>query len=330
MPRCDGCGERASCARAGAPRPEYPRCRAALRGVDVERTAALLRSLAGTAGASGGAVRSLEGTLIDRFRRDRLTFSDVLEASFSCADSDPARLYRFSYAFPGLREDPAGVAATLLDFCRPFGPKAEHAARTVLRAAKAPAVAQLLFGFADDGAGAFRVKLYLQFHARAPAAALDLAERLLGRRLDDLPAPRSLHLLCLDLSAGGLAGAKLYLAHERLRLADVASRVGPVPLAAALAELGVSELRDVLAIHRLAGPGDAGVARPAEIDFSLPDNDCSGPTSARSRPSDSLLEASPEIAALFASFQIAVRRISGSVGAGDKLNVYYVLTEVAS
>ncbi len=329
LPRCYGCGSRDACARTATARPEYPSCLTPLRGVDAERTTALLRWLARASGVDADAVLSLEGALIDRFRRDRLQFSDVLEASFSC-DAAGAHLYRFSYAFPGLRADPEGVAAALLDLCRPFGPHAEDAARTVLRATRLGAVAQLLFGFAHDGAAGSRVKLYLQFHARAQAAAIELAARILGRRLDDLPAPRRLHLLCLDLGARGLAGAKLYLAHERIALADLPARVGPAPLAAALGELGVVELRDVLAIHRLAGPGDGGLARAAEIDFSLPDNALRWDDVRALPPVRSLLARSPEVAELWASFRLAARRVSGSVGAGDKLNVYYVLTEVAA
>ena len=349
-PQCEGCGSRDACASTGALRPEYPRCRTPLRGVDVDRTAALFAWLARVSagltpsepcldGAASGpkprarfagpfdapAVRALEHAVLARFRRDRVVFSDVLEASWSC-DREGAHLYRFSYAFPGFHADPEGVAATLLDFCRPFGAGAEGACRTVLRAARSRAVAQILFGFADDGGGRSRVKLYLQFHAHQAAAALDLAGGMLGMRLRPQPgAP--LHLLCLDLGARGLAGAKLYFAMDRLRVDDVASPVGAVPLAAALAELGVSELRGVLAIHRVAGPGDGGLARPVEIDFSLRDNDLLW-DDVRALPSiAALLDRSPEISALAASFRLAVRRLSLSVQ-GDKLNGYYVLTEV--
>ena len=329
MPRCEGCGSRDACAALGAPRPEYPRCRSPLRGVDVGRAAALFAWLARRDGAPSEARAALEGAVIDRFRRDRLVFSDVLEASFSC-DPEGAHLDRFSYAFPGFRADPAGVAATLLGLCRPFGAPAIDACHTALRAARSRAVAQPLFGFADDGGGRSRAKLYLQFHAHEAAAALDLAGRLLGRRLDARLAARGpLHLLCLDIGARGLTSAKLYFALDRLRLDAFPARVGPVPLVAALAFLGVSELRNVLAIHRIAGRDDEGLAHPVEVDFSLPDNDLRWQDVRALPPVQALLAPRPEVAALEASFGIAVRRISGSVGEGHKLNVYYVLTELA-
>ncbi len=202
-PRCAGCGSRDACAAIGALRPEYPRCRTPLRGVDLGRTAALFAWLARAGGVEAPEVRALEGAVVERFGRDRLVFSDVLEASFSC-DRDGGHLYRFSYAFPGFRADPAGVGATLLDFCRPFGPHVEDACRAVLRAARSRAVAQPRFGFAQDGAGRFRVKLYLQVHAAEAAAGRDLAGRMLGRRLPEgLAAGAPLHLLCFDLGAGG-------------------------------------------------------------------------------------------------------------------------------
>jgi hypothetical protein len=297
--------------------------------VDVERAAALLAWLRRAAGVAAETAGALEGAVIDRLRRDHLRYSDVLEASFSC-DREGAHLYRFSYAFPGLRADPEGVAATLRDFCRPFGPPVEEACGAVLRAARSRAVAQILFGFAHDGGRGFRVKLYLQFHAGEAAAALELAGRMIGRRLDDLRPGGPLHLLGLDFGGPGgrgLAGAKLYFAIDRIRIDALATRIGPVPLAAALAELGVSELRDVLAIHRVAGRDDDGLARPVEIDFSLPDNDLRWDDVRAIPPVQTLLARSPAVADLTAGFRVAVRRVSGSVGAGEKLNVYYVLAE---
>ncbi len=275
----------------------------------------------------GAEVRALQDAVIERFRRDRLVYSDVLEMSFSC-DRQGAHLHRFSYAFPGLRADPAGVAATLLAFSRPFGPHAEEAARTALRAARERAVEQLLFGFAHDGGGRSRVKLYLQLQAREAPAALDLASRMLGMRLQDRVANSGpLHLLCLDLGPRGLAGAKLYFVLDRLRLDEGHGAGGPRPAGGRAVELGITELRDVLAIHRVAGPDDGGLDRPAEIDFSLPDNDLRWADVRALPPVEALLARSPAVAALESSFRLAVRRISGSVGSGDKLNAYYVLTE---
>ncbi len=92
---------------------------------------------------------------------------------------------------------------------------------------------------------------------------------------------------------------------DRVRLGDLAARVGPVPLAAALAGIGVSELRDVLAIHRVEGRDDAGLERPVEIDFSLPDNGLRWEDVRRLAPVKDLLDGSPAIAELEASFRLA-------------------------
>jgi hypothetical protein len=188
-----------------------------------------------------------------------------------------------------------------------------------------------LFGYAHgDGGTDARPKLYLQFLANEPARALDLAGRMLGRSLESLERPGPLHLLCLDVGTGGLAAAKLYFSIDRIPLDEVPSRVGPVPLLAALKDLGVVELRQLLAIHRLRGPDDAGVARPAEVDFSLEDNDLRW-IDVRPLPAvRAHLDRSPTlevIEELQSSFRLAVRRISGSVGDGSKLNVYYGLNE---
>src|SRR6185437_7650352 len=96
-------------------------------------------------GAGAGPASALERAVIDRFRRDRLVYSDVLEHSFSC-ERGGGYVYRYSYAFPGHQRDPQGVAATVLAFCRPFGAPAEQACRAVLRAAQARAVTQVIFG----------------------------------------------------------------------------------------------------------------------------------------------------------------------------------------
>jgi hypothetical protein len=316
---------------AGALRPEYPACRTPLRGVDPARTAELLAWLARADGAAAPSVQALQAAVVERFRRDRLAYSDVLEGSFTCDDRD-ARLHRFSYAFPGFRADPAGVASAIGRFCRPFGRAAEEACVTVIRAAKSKAVAQLLFGFASDGGGRSRVELHLQFHGWEAPAALVVAGQMLGVPLGDrLGVFGPLHQLCLDVGPRGLVAAKLYSVIERLRLDDVAVRVGPVPLADALRELGVTELQNVRAIHRLRGPGEAGILRPSEIAFSLQDNDLRWADVRRLPPVRALLDRHPAIGELEASFRLAVQRVSGSV-AGDrgraKLTVYHVLTEV--
>jgi hypothetical protein len=260
-----------------------------------------------------------------QFARDRLVFSDVLEMSFSC-DPSGDHVYRFSYAFPGFRDDEAGVSATLLAWCELFGPQAAEACRTVLRAARSRVVTQPLFGFAYDSGGP-RVKLYLQFDDSGPRAALDLASRILSRPLRDLESAGRLHLLCLDLGERGLAGAKLYFVRDHLPLAALEAEVGPVPLVSALADLGVTALRDLLLIHRTTGPEDDGLMRASEVDFSLPDNDVLWSDVRRLPHVNAHLARSPHLAELASAFRLAMRRVSGSVGDGRKLNVYYTLAE---
>jgi hypothetical protein len=291
--------------------------------------AALLAWLARVSGAHSPAVTTLGEAVIDRFARDRTLFSDILEMSFSC-DARGEHLYRFSYAFPGFRGDETSVSSSLLAFCHPFGPRAVEAAQTTLRAARSPAVAQILFGFAHDAgeAGqAWRVKFYLQFADRAGSAALKLATRILGPQLGGLSRAGRLHLMCLDVGEHGLAAAKLYFVQDRLALDAMAATVGDVPLLGALADLGVSSLRDVLTIHRVAGPEDAAFLRASEVDFSLPDNDLLWDDVRRLPYVKAHLARSPALTELAAGFKLATRRVSGSVGDGRKLTVYYTLAE---
>jgi hypothetical protein len=291
--------------------------------------AALLGWLARASGADSAAVTTLGEAVIDRFSRDRDVFSDVLEMSFSC-DETGGHLYRFSYAFPGFRGDEAGTSSSLLAFSDPFGPRAVEAARTTLRAARSPAVAQILFGFAHDAGSpghSFRVKFYLQFEDAAGNAALNLAARMLGPQLRGLSQAGRLHLMCVDVGEHGLAAAKLYFVQDRLALSAVGATVGDVPLVAALADLGVTSLRDVLTIHRVTGPEDETFLRPSEVDFSLLDNDLLW-DDVRALPHvKARLAETPALTDLAEAFKLATRRLSGSVGDGRKLNVYYTLAE---
>ena len=327
MPRCESCSLRHDCEARGALREEYPACRAPLRNVDLLRTSTLLDWLARRAGAVDDATRALQAPLLARYAEDCGERPDVLEPSFSC-DPTGAHVYRFSYGFPTLRRQRAEVERTVLTLSAPLGAHVVAAARTVLRAARSPAVEQVLFGYAHgEGGATARPKLYLQFLPGAPAGALALAGRMLGTPLDSLERLGPLHLLCLDVGSAGLSAAKLYFSIDRIAVDDVPSRIGPVPLVAALEELGVAELRHLLAIHRLRGPDDAAAARAVEVDFSLEDNDLRW-LDVRALPLvRAQLERSQTLGELQTSFRLAVRRISGSVGDGSKLNVYYGLNE---
>jgi hypothetical protein len=299
-----------------------------VRGVDQGRVRELFGWLARRAGGGGPTAAALEQAVFARFARDHVRRFNVLEPSLSC-DATGVRLYRFSYSLPDVAADPAGTAETLLALGRPFGPAVEDACRRVLRAARDRAVEQVIFGYADDGGGRSRVKLYLQFRAGAREAGLSLAGRLLARALEPALADAgALHLVGLDLGAHGLAGAKLYFLQDRVSPAWLAARAGRAPLVEALAEAGVAELRDVLTIHRLEGPDDDG-RRPAEIDLSLADNDLLWSEVRALPPIGELLARHPVVGELESTFDLCVRRVSASLGDAGKLNVYYVLMEAA-
>lgn len=321
--QCDGCGQYEACSQRGAALPTYPTCRAPLRGIDVARAAALLAHLGGDERADD--VRALERVLIERLRRDTQRYSDVFEPSFSC-DTSGSHLYRFSYAFPAFAKDTRGAVSTILAMCQPFGPVIVEAYRSALRAVTSPAVSQPLWGFAEDGEGQRRVKLYLQFHPEKSAAALALACKMLGLRLDGAVAGE-LHLLGLDFGAHGLMGAKLYFVQEELALRDVPARFGAIPVVEALALLGVERLRNVLSIHRVAGPG--ALSQASEVDFALAENELRWRDVRALAPVRALRSQHREIDVLEERFRLVVRRLSTSVGSADKLTAYYCLAEQA-
>lgn len=325
--RCEGCGARDTCAARGAVLPEYPRCQVPIRGVDLQRTAELFAWMRGASGigADAGDIAEMEAAVIDRLRRDRVVFSDVLEPSFACGPSG-TRFYRFSYAFPALGAERGGTGDALGRLCRPFGPAAGAACASALRASQAGIVEQLLFGF-EGGAATRKVKLYVQFRSAAGARALALAERVLGCRLE-IAAAGPLHLLGVDVGEHGLAAAKLYFMEPRVDLRPGAGGA-KVPLFAELAAAGVEVLRDVLWIHRMDRPCDDGVRRPSDVDFSLLDNDLLWSDLAALPSVRGHVERTPAIEELLVRFRVYVRRVSASIGGAERLTAYYALREVA-
>lgn len=328
--RCATCAAGPRCERLGRTEPEYPRCFLPLRATDLRRVEELFAWCARRqAVADDPRITALLRALIDRFRRDRAAFSDILEPSVSW-DSSGFHLLRFSYSFPGFRADEIGVATSLLAFCEPFGDAARRECKRLLRATSHPSVDHPLFGIAHDGASGVRVKLYLQFkRGTERGAPLEIAGRLLGRPdlRQSLPEGSALHLLGVDIGPSGLSAAKLYLVHEELGMNEIDERIGPSEITSALRETGVQRLRGVLAIHRLESPDDPRLGAPAEVDFSLPDNDlrwsdlCALPLLQR------VIDPSGPLAQLTASFRIGARRVSAPVGPFKKLNLYYVLAE---
>jgi hypothetical protein len=310
---------------------------------DPARHRALFHRLASSLGPLDAPAAAMIETVLARFDRDRATVSEVLEPSVS-HDAEGWHLLRFSYAFHGYRRDTAGAAASTLDFVRPFGDDAVAFAAPILRIAEEePSVWQLMFGYAADAPGRARLKLYLQFSDDSGAAALALTDRVLpGLHAAERFADRRLHLLGVDFEGGELRGAKLYFVEPRTPLGiethmdnGAPTPRGRVALFDELAQRGITELRDVLWIHRvtpLATGALQGGDHAVEVDFSLADNELRWselielPSIARHRTPDSPL------VALERDFRLAIRRLSVPVADGadaaDKLNVYYMLAEV--
>jgi len=330
-PMCPTCGEQSACRASGQVKDDYPRCHRPLLGTSLDRVADLLAWWNRFHGCGGDSrLGDLQRALLTRLATDRMRFSEVFEPSWS-HDGDGWHFWRFSYAFPGFRNDPTSDMRDLLAFCRPFGDELTGQVRTLLSPVLDPAVFLPLLGLAYDTPTSWRVKLYLQFRDDAGDEPLRVASRLTGRTdLHRLFRKRSLHLVGIDLGAHGIAGAKLYFLQPRIPSRDVPRGGRPVELIEYLTNAGLDELRNLLVIHRMRRRDDPYLENPAELDFALQDNDlcwedlAASPTLRKVRRGES---PSP-LATLESGFRIGVRRISVSVGGTEKLTVYYVPTEV--
>lgn len=256
--------------------------------------------------------RELTDAVLARFSSDRREYSDILEWSL-CEDTNGIDLARFSYAFPGYGRTPREITHAVVSWSEGVGAAAGRAARSVMRAARHAAVEQVLVGYAHGAGAPSRAKLYLQFRSTAGKAALQLAHAVLGTNRPTQSDRLPLHLMGLDVGAGGLAGAKLYFV-ERER----GPRFGAWP----------TPLENTLRIHRLRGPDDPGFETPSEIDFSLPENDLTWTELANTPLLAPFALARRRLEELGAAFRLRVRRVSLSLGGSPKLNVYYVLDEV--
>jgi hypothetical protein len=254
--------------------------------------------------------RALTQAVLARFRSDTRRYSDILEWSL-CADADTVDTARFSYAFPNYLQARGDVERTVIAWADALGPAVSRAARSILRAARHPAVEQLLIGYAGGGPVP-RTKFYLQFAPAAGPEALTLARAVLGvdrpTESDTLP----LHLLGLDVGASGLAGAKLYFVE-----AEHPARADAWPRA----------LVNALRIHRQRGPDDPGFASASQLDLTQADNP-NGRDELRSRPAAlAVRQGLDRFEQLSACFRLRPRRISLALGGPAKLNLYYVLDE---
>lgn len=329
-PWCPTCGNRAQCAGEGHARFDYPACRRPILDVPPERAASWMAWVCRYHGLKDPRIEVVTDVIVDCLRRDGATYSEIFEPSFSC-DEAGWRLLRFSYAFPGFRAAPEATIATLEALCAPFGATSASYLKRFARALGASCVAQPLFGLAIDTPSRWRLKLYVQFRDSHPTEALRLASEMIGcGDLSRVAAERPLHLMGLDLGDAGLTGAKLYFLHSRLTTDAVRQEIGPVPLLDPLARGGLSELCNVLRIHRVSGPAGRGLAAAAEVDFALAENGLLPSSLLGATGLELLSRGETPFDQLESAIPVALRRISVPVGDGSKINGYYVLTDSPS
>lgn len=328
FPRCCLCGEQDLCARGGGRGKDYPRCHQPLLGASMLRVRDLFSWWKRFHRFSDPRLDTLGDVVVERFGRDRHIYSEVFEPSFSW-DHRGVHLCRFSYGFPGFSANPDDAIRTFLALSAPFGSGLATWVRRLLEPAAHPCVAHPIFGLAYDGPDDWAVKLYLQFFDAVDDAPLDIVRGIAG--VADIPritAGRPLHMVGIDLGPGGITGVKLYVLHRSVPLEGAGAPFDGVGALSQLAATGVTELRDVLAIHRLVRPDDPGAAAPSMLDFSLPDNALTwrqiGTLPALRRLVKKRRTCTPPEKV----FRVAVRRVSLSAGGMDKLNAYYVSTEL--
>jgi hypothetical protein len=321
-PRCRICGRQDRCREDNPPDQQYPECHRPLLGTRLDKVRELFEWMAGAQGASDPRLDELAAVLLDRFEGDRGHYSEIFEPSFSI-DSAGAHLYRFSYAFPGFRADPQGTVGSIAALCAPFGEEVTGHARQLLAPAEDACVEQLLFGLAYDDSENWRVKLYYQFKNHAGDRPLVLAGRLAGATIGDRVASKSLHLLGIDLGRGGIRQVKFYFLHE-----NVPPEVREVGLIKRLASAGRGRLSDFLTIHRMRQKDDPGLESAAEVDFPLIGNELLLDDLLGYSELARLVPAGGPLGQLKSGFRPAFRRISVPVGVLDKVNLYYILTEM--
>src|SRR5262245_50842877 len=103
---------------------------AALRRVRLDRVQALFDTWRSLDGVDAPEAVAMERAIVSALARDRESYSDIFEASFSI-DARGEHAYRFSYAFPGFRvgAGAASAAAAALACAAPFGTAVAAATR---------------------------------------------------------------------------------------------------------------------------------------------------------------------------------------------------------
>lgn len=328
-PKCPTCGNQSRCRVRRPVRDVYPRCHRPLLGTSLPRVADLLAWWSRFHHCDGDSrLDHLKWALLTRLATDRLHFSEIFEPSCS-RDSSGWHFWRFSYAFPGFRCDPAAAIHDALEMCRPFGDELRSQTRTLLSPALEAAVCAPLVGLAYDTPTSWRVKLYLQFYDDAGSEALRIASRLTGRTdLHRVFGNRHLHLIGIDLGPRGIMAAKLYFMYAQIPSRQVSRVAGPVELIDYLAGAGLEHVNNLLVTHRMHRFDDPDLEHPTEVDFALQDNDLCWEDLAGSQTLRTAFGSETPLAMLESSFPVAVRRVSVSVGRPDKLTLYYAPTEI--
>lgn len=253
--------------------------------------------------------------LLDRLVRDRIRWWNAFEPSIAQHD-DAVDVRRYSYAFPRWRERPVEITAAIEAWAAPGGDALVAAARMVLRAARHRAVEQLLVGWARDLGDVPRAKLYLQLSDDAGPDGLALARNLVGHRGRLSSEALPLHLIGLDVGPSGLSGAKLYFLRSEQDRATSERLVGIA-----------RPLRDVLVIHRLRGPDDAGAEEPCEIDFAPSASELAWTDVWPSPGLAPYATLAARFADLSSRFVLQPRRLSLAIDGRRRATVYYVLDE---
>ena len=311
LPLCAACARREECLERGVPFGDYPACRRPLRNTSLARQAALLSWCDHRQGGPDARLVAVDARVLERFGSDRSRYSEIFEPSVS-HDGAGWHLRRYSYAFPGYRDDPAGVRDALASLASPFGEPFERWFAATLARATDRSVEQVLFGVAWESPSEWRLKLYLQFADGGQDAALAAAARILSLPvLKERFAGERLHLLGIDVGPEGLGAVKLYVEGEVFAVPGLE---------------GLGALRKALRIFRLA-PGRRLPDHPAEIDFPLAQNGLLFEDVARLSPVRAVVDGADPLSVLGREFRIAVRRVSVSVPSPGKFTAYFVLTE---
>ncbi|MBK8254633.1 MAG: hypothetical protein IPK82_18465 [Polyangiaceae bacterium] len=296
------------------------------RRVRLDRVRALFDAWASLDNIVSPEAGALRDAVISALKEDREHYSDIFEASIQVAKSQQFA-FRFSYAFPGFRADPALSIRHALAAAAPFGPRVTASVKRLFRAALHAVVEQPLIGIAWDRGSEPRHKVYLQLRDDAGAEGVHHVAEVLGMPfLNDALRDMRLHMVGVDFGSHGVTGAKLYVVHSRVER----SSDDGIARTAALLDPAAVAFHNVLAIHRLDAGSALRAALPSvsDIDVGL---DEAGPTWDRVSAAPAIapiLQRSRIWAELRDNFVLGPRRVSISVRAPHALTVYYGLREV--